>query len=180
LGLLAARFDNCFASAVSSRRGVNVASADHLDRLRALQRWLDEAFRVPGTELRFGWDPIIGLVPWLGDVLTALMSLAIVVQGHRMRLPRIVQIRMLLNIVVDLCLGVVPVLGDIADVFWKSNTKNMALLERHSPEVGPATPGDWLFVGGIAVAVVAVALVPLVMVYLVVHAFAAHLPSFAR
>jgi len=157
-----------------------VNEASRLDALRSLQRWLDEAFRVPGTSIRFGWDPIIGLVPWAGDVLTALLSLAIIVQAHRMRLPRIVQIRMLLNVVIDVCVGVVPVVGDVADVFWKSNSKNMALLEVHADEVRPASAGDWLFVLGISAAVIAVALVPLVMVYLLVHAFAASLPSFAR
>ena len=157
-----------------------VNEASRLDVLRSLQRWLDEAFRVPGTSIRFGWDPIIGLVPWAGDVLTALLSLAIIVQAHRMRLPRIVQIRMLLNVVIDVCLGIVPVVGDVADVFWKSNSKNMALLEVHSDEVQPASAGDWLFVLGIGAAVIAVALVPLVMVYLLVHAFAANIPSFAR
>jgi len=157
-----------------------VNEASRLDVLRSLRRWLDEAFRVPGTSIRFGWDPIIGLVPWAGDVLTALLSLAIIVQAHRMRLPRIVQIRMLLNVIIDVCLGVVPVVGDVADVFWKSNSKNMALLERHEAEVRPATFGDWLFVVGIVAAVIAVALVPLVMVYLIVHAFAANIPSFAR
>jgi hypothetical protein len=159
---------------------VNVENARRLEMLRALQRWLDEAFRVPGTSLRFGWDPIIGLVPWIGDVVTAMMSLAIIVHGHRMRLPRVVQIRMLLNVVIDVVLGIVPVIGDAADVVWKSNARNMALIEQHSPRVGPATAGDWLFVIGIAIAVIAVALVPLVMVYLVVHAFAAHIPALAR
>ena len=143
-------------------------------------RLLDEAFRVPGTNLRFGWDPIIGLVPWVGDLLTAFMGCAIVVQAHQMRVPGVVQLRMLLNIGIDLLAGVVPVVGDAVDVFWKSNSKNMALLEVHADEVRPASAGDWLFVLGISAAVIAVALVPLVMVYLLVHAFAASLPSFAR
>jgi uncharacterized protein DUF4112 len=157
-----------------------VENTGRLAALRAMQRWLDDAFRVPGTSLRFGWDPIIGLLPWIGDVVTAMMSLAIIVEGHRMRLPRVVQIRMLLNVVIDVVLGIVPVVGDAADVLWKSNAKNMALLEQHSPAVGPATAGDWLFVTGIALAVITVALVPLVMMYLVVHALAAHLPALAR
>ena len=135
---------------------------------------------MPGTSIRFGWDPIIGLVPWAGDVLTALLSLAIIVQAHRMRLPRIVQIRMLLNVAIDVCVGIVPVVGDVADVFWKSNSKNMALLEVHADEVQPASAGDWLFVVGIVAAVIAVALLPLVMVYLLVHAFAANFSPVAR
>jgi hypothetical protein len=136
-----------------------------LDSLRGLQRLLDEAFHVPGTNLRFGIDPIIGLVPWVGDVLTAVLSCAIVVQAHHMRLPRVVQMRMLLNIGIDVVIGVVPLVGDVADVFWKSNTMNMALLESHAAEVRPATAGDWLFVSGIILAIIAMAALPLIVMY---------------
>ena len=120
---------------------------------------------MPGTSIRLGWDPIIGLVPWAGDLLTALLACAIVVHAHRMRLPRVVQLRMLLNVAIDLLIGAVPLVGDAADVFWKSNSMNMALLECHAAEERPATAGDWLFVAGILAAIAAVALVPLVVVY---------------
>jgi hypothetical protein len=133
--------------------------------LRSMQWWLDEAFRVPGTSLRVGWDPIVGLVPGIGDLLTALLSCGIVLHAQRMRLPRVVQIRMLVNVAIDLLVGAVPIVGDAADVFWKANSKNMALLERHADQTRAPSAGDWLFVGGIIVAIVAVALVPLVMVY---------------
>jgi hypothetical protein len=151
-----------------------------MHQLRALRRWLDEAFRVPGTSIRFGWDPIIGLVPWVGDLVTAFLSLAIITQAHRMRLPRVVQLRMLLNVVIDVGVGAVPVVGDVADVFWKSNSRNMALLERHSDEVRPASWGDWLFVSAIVTAVIAVARVPLFVMYWIVHALAANFPAVAR
>ena len=128
-------------------------------------RLLDEVFRIPGTSIRFGWDPILGLVPWAGDLLTALISIAIVAQAHQMRVPRIVQLRMLLNIAIDLLVGIVPFLGDVADVFWKANTKNFGLLERHAGEVRPATAGDWLFVAGVVGVVLAMALALLGMVY---------------
>ena len=140
-------------------------SKQRLDRLRALRRWLDEAFRVPGTSLRFGWDPIIGLVPWAGDAFTSLLSLGIIVQAHRMRLPRVVQLRMLLNVVIDVAVGALPLVGDVADMFWKSNSKNMALLERHADQVRPASRGDWLFVAAIIAAAIAVALAPLFVMY---------------
>ena len=136
-----------------------------LEELRQLRWFLDEAFRVPGTSIRVGWDPIIGLVPWAGDVLTALMSCAIVLHAHQMRLPRIVQLRMLMNVAIDLVIGAIPFVGDAADAFWKSNSMNMALLERHAAEVKPPSAGDWLFVAGIIIAILAVALVPLVVVY---------------
>jgi hypothetical protein len=136
-----------------------------LETLRRLQWWLDDAFRVPGTSIRVGWDPIVGLVPWAGDLLTALLSCAIIVHAHRMRLPRVVQLRMLFNVAIDLLIGAVPLVGDAADVFWKSNAMNMALLDRHAAEVRPATAGDWLFVIAIVAAVAAVALLPLLVVY---------------
>jgi len=146
-----------------------------IEALRKLQWFLDEAFRVPGTSIRVGWDPIIGLVPWAGDLLTALLSCAIVFQAHQMRLPRIVQLRMLMNVAIDLLLGAVPIVGDAADAFWKSNSMNMALLERHAGEARPASAGDWLFVAGVIAAILTVALVPLVVVYWLLLALRRHI-----
>ena len=148
---------------------VEMDTRHRIESLRKLQHLLDNAFRVPGTNLRFGWDPIIGAVPWVGDALAALLAGAIVVQAHRMRVPRVVQARMLLNTAIDVVIGLVPVVGDVADVFWKSNAKNFLLLERHAAGVRPATAGDQLFVGGILLAVAAIALAPLVVVYLVLR-----------
>jgi Domain of unknown function (DUF4112) len=151
-----------------------------LHALRWLQRLLDQAFRVPGTDVRFGWDPLIGAVPWLGDALTALLSCAMIVQAHRMRVPRVVQLRMLVNVGIDLVLGIIPLLGDVADVFWKSNTRNFALLERHASAPGAAAPGDWIFAIGLIAAVITIALAPLFVLYWLVHVFAADFPALAR
>jgi Ni/Fe-hydrogenase subunit HybB-like protein len=159
---------------------INGTLQRRMDALRKLQRFLDEAFRVPGTKIRFGWDPIIGAVPWLGDALTAVFSCAILVQAHHMRVPRVVQLRMLANVAVDLVAGTIPFIGDVADVFWKSNAKNFALLERHAAAPAPATAGDWLFAIGIVAIVAAIALVPLFVLYWVVNVLPAHLPPLAR
>jgi hypothetical protein len=148
--------------------------------LRSLQRLLDDAFRVPGTSLRFGWDPLIGLVPWAGDVLTAVLSCAIILQAHHLGVPRVVLLRMAMNVAIDVFAGVIPVFGDVADVFWKSNAKNFALLERHAAQPQPATPGDWLFVAGIIAAVLVIAAVPLIVMYWLVHVLVADLPAVAR
>jgi hypothetical protein len=147
--------------------------------LRSLQQLLDSAFRIPGTSVQFGWDPIVGLVPWLGDVLTALFSCAVIVQAHHLRVPRVVQLRMLLNVGIDILLGVIPVFGDVADVFWKSNSKNFALLERHAARAQPATRGDWLFVLGILAALAVIAAVPLAVMYWLGYALA-NFPALAR
>ena len=72
-----------------------------LEGLRVWQRLLDSAFRVPGTGIRFGWDAIIGLVPWVGDAVTALFGSVIIFHAYQLRLPRVVQLRMLINIVID-------------------------------------------------------------------------------
>jgi hypothetical protein len=132
-----------------------------IERLRVWQRLLDTAFRVPGTGVRFGWDPIIGLVPWVGDAVTALLGSVIIVHAYRLRLPRIVQLRMLINIAIDAVIGIVPLVGDVADVFWKSNARNLALLEHYAVANRPARPGDWLFVAAVMSTVVLVALLPI-------------------
>jgi hypothetical protein len=141
-----------------------------IERLRQLQRLLDKAFRIPGTGIRFGWDPIAGLIPWAGDTLTALLSCAFLLQAFRMRLPRIVQLRMLLNIAIDLAVGALPIVGDVTDLFWKSNTRNLALLELYATQPQPARLSDWLFVVGIAAGVVLALSLPFVVLYGLLHA----------
>ena len=111
---------------------VEVGSLDR--RLQRLQRvgWiLDNSFRVPGTQIRFGIDSIVGLVPGLGDLVGGAMSLYIIAQAARLGAPRSLLARMGWNVAVDTLVGEVPVLGDLFDVAWKANTKNLALLEEH-------------------------------------------------
>ena len=143
-----------------------------MNALRGLQRLLDDVFRVPGTSITFGWDPLIGLVPWVGDALTAVFSCAIILQAHHMRVPRVVQMRMVMNVAIDVIAGALPFVGDIADVFWKSNARNFDLLERHAAQPRPASTADWLFVIGMIGIVVLIAAIPLVVLYLIVHAVA--------
>ena len=103
-----------------------------LARLRRLAWWLDEGVRVPGTRIRFGLDPILGLVPGLGDVAGALLGGAILIEAYRRQLPLPTQIRIAANIIFDTAVGAVPLLGDAVDVVWKSNRRNLDLLERHT------------------------------------------------
>ena len=103
--------------------------------LDALRRWavlLDSAFRIPGTGIRFGLDAIVGLIPGLGDISTPAFAALLLMQAVRMRLPVVVQARMVLNAAFDMLIGLVPILGDLADIGWKANLKNLALLERHA------------------------------------------------
>ena len=140
-----------------------------LEKLRSLQFLLDNRYRVPGTNIRFGWDALVGLIPGAGDLVTALFAGGLIIQAHHMGVPRVIQLRMVINVLIDIFIGVVPVFGDVVDVFWKSNAKNFALLERHATAVTPASKGDWLFVGGVLGLLVLVAAVPLAMMYWLVH-----------
>ena len=139
--------------------------ARRLEVLRWWQRALDEAFTVPRTRIRFGWDAIIGLVPGAGDIVTALFGIVILFHAHQMRVPGVVQVRMIVNLSIDLMIGIVPVAGDVVDVCWKANTRNLALIERHVATERPATSGDWMFVIGVAAALVAVAALPIVVLF---------------
>jgi hypothetical protein len=107
-----------------------MAKADPLARARMLTRLLDSAARVPGTGIRFGLDPMLGLVPGLGDVAGAALAGYLVLLAQRAGAPRAVILRMLSNVALDTVGGTVPLVGDAFDVAFKSNTRNLALLER--------------------------------------------------
>ncbi len=135
----------------------------NLERLRQWARLLDSAFHVPGTRVRFGLDAILGLVPGLGDLATPAFALLLLLHAFRMRLPAVVQARMVLNAGLDLLLGLVPILGDIADIGFKANLRNLALLERHARPGVPASRGDYVFVLAFAIVLVFIAVAPLVL-----------------
>jgi hypothetical protein len=123
-------------------------------RARALARLLDSAVTVPGTNIRFGADSLIGLIPGLGDIAGAVLSGYIVLVATRLGAPASVVARMLLNIGVDTVVGSVPVLGDLFDVAWKSNQMNVALLERHlGAPIATRRTSRWLVTGVIVVAI---------------------------
>lgn len=92
---------------------------------------LDSAFEIPGTGQKVGLDPILGLVPGLGDAVSLTISLYILYVGHQLGLSRWQLTRMILNITVDTVVGSIPVLGDAFDLLWKSNMKNIDILEKH-------------------------------------------------
>jgi hypothetical protein len=101
-----------------------------LRRLEALGSLLDSRFRLPGG-FRFGLDPLIGLVPGVGDGISAILSLYIVLEAYRLGASRGALARMLLNVGLDLGVGIIPIIGDVADFAFKSNRRNLDLLRRH-------------------------------------------------
>ena len=105
--------------------------AERIARLDGLATLLDTAFFIPGTNIRFGIDAMIGLVPGIGDVITTAMSLYIVHEARQLGAPRHLIARMLANVALDGVVGAVPLLGDAFDVMWRANRRNMALLRNH-------------------------------------------------
>ncbi len=101
-----------------------------MKRLRWLANFLDTAIRLPGG-FRFGADTFIGLTPVAGDVATALIACYFVYEGKRLGLPRGALMKMSGNVVLDLVLGATPVLGDLADTWFKANVRNLAIIEKH-------------------------------------------------
>ncbi|MCE9534714.1 MAG: DUF4112 domain-containing protein [Planctomycetes bacterium] len=107
-----------------------IRSDASLDKFKALANLLDTAFRVPGTKIRFGFDAILGLIPVVGDVIGTLLGGYIVQSAASFGVPRVVQLRMMLNLWIDMVIGLIPFAGDFFDIGWKANTRNVALMEQ--------------------------------------------------
>lgn len=119
------------AARVSTPPGTALGKSSGLTRARGLARLLDDLIRIPGTNIGIGLDPIIGLIPGVGDMIGGLMSSYILMVAAQEGVPASVLTRMLGNIALDSLVGVVPVLGDLFDVGVKSNRRNVDLLERY-------------------------------------------------
>ena len=105
--------------------------AERIARLDGLATLLDTAFVIPGTNIRFGIDAMMGLVPGIGDAITTAMSLYIVHEARQLGAPRHLIARMLANVALDGVVGAVPFLGDAFDVMWRANRRNMTLLRNY-------------------------------------------------
>ena len=113
------------------------AAEKGLARYNVIANLLDQAFRVPGTKLRFGLDPILGLIPGAGDLATALLGAYGVIVARQLGAPKHVQGRMLLNLGIDALAGSVPVIGDLFDFGFKAHVRNRVLLEKWLAKDGP-------------------------------------------
>jgi uncharacterized protein DUF4112 len=143
---------------------------DRLTSVRLVARLLDSAVGIPGTGVCVGLDPLLGLVPGLGDVAGAALSGYIVLAAARRGAPAAVVVRMLGNIAVDTAVGSVPLLGDLFDAGWKSNTRNVALLERHLASPDEARASSRLAVAATLLVLVLLAALGLGATYFVVRA----------
>ena len=131
-----------------------------------LRTWavlLDSRFRIPGTKIQFGIDPLLSLIPGLGDLASPVFATLLIVQGVHQRVPKIILMRMLGNALIDAIIGIVPIAGTVADIFWRANVRNLALLERHArPGLKPSR-SDYAFVFGIVALFGMAVIVPVVL-----------------
>jgi hypothetical protein len=145
----------------------------HLERLRTLTRLLDSAIQIPGTGYRFGLDALIGLVPGIGDAIGAILSTIIIFQAARLGVSKSTLVRMMANVGVDTIVGEVPLLGDLFDFGWKSNTMNLVLLEEHLRQPATAKRGSrrvlLLLAGGLLVLFVGVIALGVIVAQLVLE-----------
>jgi hypothetical protein len=140
------------------------ASASKIRRLaERLVSLLDDRFRIPGTDVRFGLDPIIGILfPGIGDAVSGAGSIGLLTLAFHRGVPRVVVLRMILNIAIDALAGALPVVGDIFDVAFKANRRNYELIREHADPDSEPGIGDYLVVIlGLSVAVVSI-IVPIV------------------
>ncbi len=122
--------------------------------MRDLAHVLDEAIRIPGTNIRIGLDALLGLLPGGGDVAGGLFSGLIILQAARSGAPTSVLGRMLANVAIDVVFGAIPILGDVFDVAWRANTRNVRLLESWRTRPASTKRASALAVGGILLALV--------------------------
>ncbi|VEP14404.1 conserved hypothetical protein [Hyella patelloides LEGE 07179] len=127
-------------------------------RLRRLSQLLDNAIPIPGTPYRIGLDPILGVLPGGGDTVTGALGAYIIVEAARMGLPRKVIGQMVSNIIFDSVVGIIPVLGDLFDVGWKANLRNMALLEKYLHITPKKRKSDFIFLIGLTLLLVIIVL----------------------
>jgi hypothetical protein len=108
-----------------------------LNRIRKLSRLMDTAIGIPGTKFRIGLDPIIGLIPGAGDIISTGFSAYIIYLATRFGIPRQDLQRMILNIGLEAVVGTLPLVGDLFDAYYKSNIRNLAILEQHLQATEP-------------------------------------------
>jgi hypothetical protein len=134
----------------TQKESIADARARRLQQLAdLLARILDTAIPIPGTRFSIGLDPLLGLIPGVGDALAGMVGTSILFIAARLNVPRIVMVRMCLNLLLNGVLGAVPGLGDAFSVWFQSNARNAALLRRVSSSPRASTATDWAFVLGL-------------------------------
>jgi hypothetical protein len=154
----------------AAERGLTPEVVDpRLADVEALARWLDYAFTLPGG-FRFGVGGFIGLIPGIGDVIDALISVYIVARAVQLGVPRVALARMLVNIGIEALAGAVPFVGDLFDVVFKANLRNYRILKNYVYQPNRPTANDWMFlVATVLLVLTAIALPIIGLIELLKH-----------
>jgi hypothetical protein len=123
-------------------------------RIRRVTHVLDELVPIPGTGQRVGLDPVIGLVPFVGDITAAAVGAWVILEAARFGVPRWALARMLVNLVVDLAVGLIPLIGDLFDIVSRSNSANLAIFRKHALDPDASSAGHQAFFGGLVLLLV--------------------------
>ncbi|MGL5080853.1 MAG: DUF4112 domain-containing protein [Microcoleaceae cyanobacterium] len=157
------------------------ARAATVKQLRQLSNLLDNLIRVPGTSHGVGIDPIIGLIPGGGDMIGGALSTYIVFKAFQLDVPKETLVRMASNIVTETLVGTVPVFGDMFDVAWKANVRNVEMLEAHvdSPQAGQKADRGFIFllVSGLVLLILLVAVLSVAVFAVVVRIVGTLIPG---
>jgi hypothetical protein len=121
-----------------------------------IARLMDDMFVIPGTKIRFGLDPLIGLLPVLGASASSLVSLVLIALSARRGVPKVILARMAVNVLANAAIDSVPLVGDVLSVFYRSNNRNYELLRKHVGVSRASTAGDWLFLAALFAGVLVV------------------------
>jgi len=108
-----------------------------LQRIRKISRLMDSAFRIPGTKFRVGIDPIIGLMPGLGDLVGAAFSTYLIILATKLGVPGRELTKMAFNVGIESVIGGIPLIGDLFDAYYKANLRNLDILENYLTVVDP-------------------------------------------
>jgi hypothetical protein len=138
--------------------------------VEAIARWFDYAFVLPGG-FRFGFAGIIGLIPGIGDLIDALVSLYIVQRAIQLGVPRATLARMVLNVGIEGVAGSVPLIGDLFDVAFKANRRNYQILKNHLAAPKRQSRLDWLFLAGTVLLGILAVILPLIALIALVRRF---------
>ena len=122
---------------------------------QALAQILDSSFTIPGTSIRIGLDPLLGLIPGIGDLISNAIGSSLLFLATKAGVPRIVILRMSFNIFINMVVGAIPIIGDLFSIWFKSNLQNAQILHRHCQTTTPVTTLiDWVYVSGIVISMI--------------------------
>jgi Domain of unknown function (DUF4112) len=143
------------------KRGGGLFGDENLD---ILSHVLDDFIPIPGTSIRFGLDGIVGLIPGIGDMMGGIASCIILVASWVRGVPYPVLARMIANVVIEVGVGAVPVLGDMFDIAWRANRRNYALLTGSLLEPRKVTRASWFFLAALCLFLMVLVIVPTLVI----------------